>query len=75
MEKINISEKDQMVLSKYKNIKYKKYLQMEATKKNINELLEEIDDELIEYRDENDEPLYEWLELERIRDRIYYFYF
>lgn len=75
MEIIKINKKDQEILSKYDNIKYKKYLEMENTEENVEALLEEIDDELIEYRDENDEPLEEWLELEKIRDRIYNSYF
>ena len=74
METIKIKEEEQKILSKYDNIKYKKYLEMENTEENVEALLEEIDDELIQYRDEDDEPLPEWLELERIRDRIYYSY-
>lgn len=75
MERIEISEKNKKILDKYPEINYKKYIGMEASDDNLDNLLEELDSALIRYRDENDEPLEEWLEIERVRDEIYYDYF
>lgn len=69
---IIIREESKKILDKYPNINYKKYLDLEPTAKNINELLEPIDETMIRYRDRNDEPLEEWLELERVYDEIFY---
>lgn len=60
---IKINESDKKILEKYK-IDYNKY-------EELNDLLIELNDVMISYRDENDEPLSEWLELEKVYDRIY----
>lgn len=60
---IKINEKNKKILKKY-NIDIEEY-------DNLNELLLEIDDAMTSYVDEHDEPLTEFLELEKIYDEIY----
>lgn len=61
---IKLNEKQKEILRKY-NIDYLKY-------KEINELLDEINDKMISYVDYKDEPLEEFLELEKVYDEIFY---
>lgn len=69
---IIITEKDQKILDKYPEINYKKYLGKENTIDSLQDLLDEIYDAYISYRDERDEPLPRFLELEGVQDRIFY---
>lgn len=62
--KIIITEEDKEILKKY-NIDINKY-------DNLRDLLIEIDDEMTTHVDEHDEPLEEFLELEKVYDRIFY---
>lgn len=62
--KFIISEEDKNILKKY-NIDINDF-------NNLKELLLEIDDEMTSYVDENDEPLKEFIELQKVYDRIYY---
>lgn len=62
--KIIITEEDKEILKKY-NIDINKY-------DNLRDLLIEIDDEMTTHIDEHDEPLEEFLELEKVYDRIFY---
>lgn len=59
-----VSEDDKKILMKY-GIDVTKY-------DKLNDLLIEIDDEMTSHIDEHDEPLKEFLELERVYDRIFY---
>lgn len=61
---LKVNEKQNLILKKY-NIDYLKY-------KEINDLLDEINDIMVSYVDKNDEPLKEFLELEKVYDEIYY---
>lgn len=61
---IKLNEKQKEILRKY-NIDYLKY-------KEINELLDEINDKMISYVDYKDEPLEEFIELEKVYDEIFY---
>ena len=61
---IKVSEKDKKILEKY-SIDVKKYDDLE-------DLLFEIDDVMTSYVDEYDEPLPEFLELEKVYDAILY---
>lgn len=60
---LKISEKQKIILMKY-NIDSGNY-------NNIDDLLLEIDDEMTSYVDENDEPLKEFKELEKVYDELY----
>lgn len=62
--KIIITEEDKEILKKY-NIDINEY-------DNLRDLLIEIDDEMTAHVDEHDEPLEEFLELEKVYDRIFY---
>ncbi len=62
MIKINENNK-KILLNKYK-IDVDKFDE-------INDLLDELNDIMVSYVDENDEPLPEFLELEKIYDEIY----
>lgn len=62
--KIIITEKDKEILKNY-NIDINEY-------DNLRDLLIEIDDEMTTHVDEHDEPLEEFLELEKVYDRIFY---
>lgn len=62
--KIIITEEDKEILKKY-NIDINEY-------NNLRDLLIEIDDEMTTHVDEHDEPLEEFLELEKVYDRIFY---
>ena len=62
--KFIISEEDKNILKKY-NINIDDF-------NNLKELLLEIDDEMTIYVDEHDEPLKEFIELQKVYDRIYY---
>lgn len=68
---IKISDKSKKILEKY-NIDYKKYEKLEPTDDNINSFLSILNEEIIKYRDKNDEPLKEWLEIEKVYDEIFY---
>lgn len=59
-----VEDEDKKFLKKY-NINVEKY-------KNLKDLLVDIDAEMTKYVDEHDEPLKEFIELERVYDRIYY---
>ena len=61
---IKITDEEKKILKKY-NIDIEEY-------DNLNELLLEIDDAMTSYVDEHDEPLSEFLELEKIYDSIFY---
>ena len=61
---IKVTEEEKKILKKY-NIDIEDY-------NNLNELLLEIDDAMTSYVDENDEPLPEFLELEKLYDSIFY---
>ena len=60
---INLNNRQKEILAKYK-INYE-------NKEILNDLLEEIDDVMVSYVDKDDEPLPEFLELEKIYDEIY----
>lgn len=60
---IKINEEQKLILEKYK-IKVEDY-------EEINNLLDEINDVMISFVDEHDEPLPEFLELEKLYDEIY----
>lgn len=75
MKKIYINDKNRKILDKYKEINYKPFLELEDTADNINELLDVLDGAMLAYHDKDWEPLKEWLEIERVRDEIYYDYF
>lgn len=60
---IKINEEQKLILEKYK-IKVENY-------EDINNLLDEINDVMISFVDEHDEPLPEFLELEKVYDEIY----
>lgn len=62
--KFIISEEDKNILKKY-NIYIDDF-------NDLKELLLEIDDEMTSYVDEHDEPLKEFIELQKVYDRIYY---
>lgn len=62
--KLKITDEDKKILKKY-NINVEEY-------DNLSELLFEIDDEMTSYIDEHGEPLKEFLELEKVYDRIFY---
>ncbi|MDO5015305.1 MAG: hypothetical protein Q4E28_05070 [Clostridia bacterium] len=68
---IFISEQSKKILDKYPNINYKKYLGLSPSAKNLNDLLDVIDETMVDYRDEQDEPLEQFLELERVYDEIF----
>lgn len=61
---IKVTDEEKKILKKY-NIDIEEY-------DNLNELLLEIDDAMTSYVDEHDEPLPEFLELEKIYDSIFY---
>ena len=61
---IKITDEEKKILKKY-NIDIEEY-------DNLNELLLEIDDAMTSYVDEHDEPLSEFLELEKVYDSIFY---
>ncbi|MDO5015307.1 MAG: hypothetical protein Q4E28_05080 [Clostridia bacterium] len=69
---IIIREESKKILDKYPNINYKKYVNLTPNAKNINDLLNDIEDEMLLYHDRDWEPLEQWLELERIYDEIFY---
>lgn len=60
---MNLKKEQEELLKKY-NINLSDY-------SNIQELLMAIDDEMTDYLDENDEPLPEFLELQKLYDEIY----
>lgn len=60
---IRITEKQKQILKKYR-IDVENY-------STLRELLLEIDDEMTSHVDENDEPLSEFLELEKVYDEIF----
>lgn len=60
---IKLNENQKKFLNKYK-IDYKKYHE-------INDLLDEINDIMVSFVDEEDEPLPEFIELEDLYDSIY----
>lgn len=60
---IKLNENQKKILNKYK-IDYKKYHE-------INDLLDEINDIMVSFVDEEDEPLPEFIELEDLYDSIY----
>lgn len=62
--KVIISEEDKNILKRY-NIDIDSFSDLE-------QLLFEIDDEMTSYVDENDEPLKEFMKLQKVYDRIYY---
>jgi len=62
--KFIISEEDKNILKKY-NINIDDF-------DDLKELLFEIDDEMTSHVDEHDEPLNEFIELQKVYDRIYY---
>lgn len=61
---IKINSRQIEILKKYK-IDYLKYNE-------LNDLLDVINDIMVSYVDENDEPLREFIELEKLYDEIYY---
>ncbi len=60
---MNLSDEQIKVLDKY-NINYKEC-------EDISDLLDILNDEMISHIDDNDEPLPEFLELQKIYDYIY----
>lgn len=60
---MKLLDKQIEILNKY-NINYKEC-------EDISDLLELLNDEMVSYVDEDDEPLPEFLELEKIYDEIY----
>lgn len=60
---MKLLDKQIEILNKY-NINYKEC-------EDISDLLELLNDEMISYVDEDDEPLPEFLELEKVYDEIY----
>lgn len=60
---MNLSDEQIKVLDKY-NINYKEC-------EDISDLLDILNDEMVLYIDDNDEPLPEFLELQKIYDYIY----
>lgn len=60
---MNLSDEQIKVLNKY-NIDYKKC-------EDISDLLDILNDEMISYVDDNDEPTEEFLELQKVYDSIY----
>ena len=60
---IKVSANSDKILKKY-NIDYRKY-------NTLNDLLDDINDEMVSYRDKDDEPLPQFLELEKVYDEIY----
>lgn len=60
---MNLSDEQIKVLDKY-NINYKEC-------EDISDLLDILNDEMVLYIDDNDEPLPEFLELQKIYDSIY----
>lgn len=69
--KINLSESNKKILDKYR-IDYKSYIDREITREEYElSFIDSIDELIVSYRDEEGEPLKEWLELEKVRDEIY----
>ena len=68
---LKISDKNKKILDKYK-IDYKSYIDREITREEYEfSFIDSIDEVMVSYRDDDGEPLDEWLELEKVRDEIY----
>ena len=67
-----IIEETKKILDKYPNINYKKYLYAQFGTEEFDDFLLDLNSEMVSYGDAQDEPLEEWLELERVYDEIFY---
>lgn len=67
-----IREETKKILDKYPNVNYKKYLDAKFGTDEFDEFSLDLNGEMVSYRDSQDEPLEEWLELERVYDEIFY---